>query len=265
MEYGAMNFPVKPVIEEIESISKLGFDYLELAMDPPEAHHTDIRQHQGEIIAALRKHQMGLVCHLPTFVYTADLSDRIREASVDEVVASLEVAAELHPQKVVLHPGYISGLGIHVMKKSIAYAMQSLEQIMDRADYLGMRVCIENMFPKYPGWIKADDFNQILDRFPSIMLTLDIGHAHIGSKNERRALQFMDAFPDRIQHIHVSDNFGKEDSHLPIGAGNIRYKEMVKGLKKICYNGTITVEVFSSDREFLRLSKERISQLFERA
>jgi sugar phosphate isomerase/epimerase len=97
------------------------------------------------------------------------------------------------------------------------------------------------------------------------MLTLDIGHAHIGSKNERRALQFMDAYPDRIQHIHVSDNFGKEDSHLPIGAGNIRYKEMVKGLKKIGYNGTITVEVFSSDREFLRFSKERVSQLFERA
>lgn len=262
MEYGAMNFPVKPVIDEIERISKLGFDYLELAMDPPEAHHVAIRKHQGEIMTALKKHQMGLVCHLPTFVYTADLSDRIRQASVDEVTASLEVAAELHPQKVVLHPGYINGLGTYVMKMSIDYAMQSLDQIMETADRLGMPVCIENMFPKYPGWIEADDFNRILERFPSIMLTLDIAHAHIGSKNGKRALRFMTLYPDRIHHVHVSDNFGKEDSHLPIGAGNIPYREIIKGLKKIGYNRTITVEVFSPDLEYIRLSKEKISQFF---
>ncbi len=262
MEYGAMNFPVKPVIEEIDRIAALGFNYLELAMDPPKAHHTDIRQHQREIMTALKKHKMGLVCHLPTFVYTADLSDRIRQASVDEVTASLEAAAELHPQKVVLHPGYIGGLGTYVMEMSIDYAMQSLDQIMGTADRLGIPICIENMFPKYPGWIEADNFNRILEKFPSIMLTLDIAHAHIGSKSEKRALRFMTVYPDRIHHVHVSDNFGKEDSHLPIGAGNIRYREMIKGLKKIGYNRTITVEVFSPDPEYLRLSKEKISQLF---
>jgi len=35
MKYGAMNFPVKPVLEEIQKISDLGFDYVELALDPP--------------------------------------------------------------------------------------------------------------------------------------------------------------------------------------------------------------------------------------
>ena len=31
MKYGAMNFPVKPVPQEIERIAGLGFDYVELA------------------------------------------------------------------------------------------------------------------------------------------------------------------------------------------------------------------------------------------
>lgn len=35
MQFGAMNFPVIPVLEEIDTIARLGFDYLELAMDPP--------------------------------------------------------------------------------------------------------------------------------------------------------------------------------------------------------------------------------------
>ena len=34
MLYGAMNFPIKPILDEIEDIAALGFDYLEMAMDP---------------------------------------------------------------------------------------------------------------------------------------------------------------------------------------------------------------------------------------
>jgi len=45
MKYGAMNFPVKPVLEEIQRISDLGFDYVELALDPPCAHWEIIRGH----------------------------------------------------------------------------------------------------------------------------------------------------------------------------------------------------------------------------
>ncbi len=264
MKYGAMNFPVKPVVEEIAGIAELGFDYLELAMDPPEADHAAIRQHRTEIVSALKERGLGLVCHLPTFVYTADLSYRIRQASIDEVVSSLEAAADLGALKVVLHPGYIGGLGAHVMDRSMGYAMDSLAVFSDVAARLGLVVCIENMFPKYPGWIEADDFLPVMDRFPSLMLTLDVGHAHIGSRRERRFLKFIDAFPDRIGHIHVSDNFGKEDSHLPIGAGSIRFKKVVKGLKKIGYDRSVTIEVFSSNRAFLRYGRESMSQWFER-
>lgn len=36
MQFGAMNYPIRPVLEEIEVIGTLGFDYRELAMDAPE-------------------------------------------------------------------------------------------------------------------------------------------------------------------------------------------------------------------------------------
>ena len=35
MKYGAMNFPVKPILNEIGEIGDMGFDYVELTMDPP--------------------------------------------------------------------------------------------------------------------------------------------------------------------------------------------------------------------------------------
>ena len=37
VRYGAVNFPIRPVTGGIEEIGKLGFDYIEMAMDAPEA------------------------------------------------------------------------------------------------------------------------------------------------------------------------------------------------------------------------------------
>jgi sugar phosphate isomerase/epimerase len=137
MQYGAMNFPIKPVDQELEDIAALGFDYLELTMDPPQAHYTTIRQQMNSILSALNSHAMNVICHLTTFVSTADLQ---------EMFNSLEVAAELGSLKVVLHPGHIGGLGVYVKETALAYANESLASIINRAQDLGLCVCLENMF-----------------------------------------------------------------------------------------------------------------------
>ena len=64
MLYGAMNFPIRPVLEEIHAIGSLGLDYLELAMDNPEAHYIVLRQQRDAIQQALDHYGMSLICHL---------------------------------------------------------------------------------------------------------------------------------------------------------------------------------------------------------
>jgi sugar phosphate isomerase/epimerase len=261
MLYGAMNFPVKPVIEELEEISRLGFDYLELAMDPPQAHCGIIRQEREDILRALDRCNMKIICHLPTFVFTADLTDSLREASLNEVIASLDVASDLRPLKVVLHPSYFMGLSIFVMEKARQYAMTSLEAILEKAGELGLCICIENMFPKTNSLSDPEDFSKILERFPTLKLTLDTGHAHIDGKGRNRALDFIEMFPDRIGHIHANDNFGREDIHLPIGAGTIDFRTIARALREIKYNETVTLEVFSLDRDYLKISRDKLASI----
>ena len=147
MQYGAMNFPIKPVSQELEDIAALGFDYLELTLDPPRAHYTIIRQQMNSIVSALNSHAMNVICHLPTFVSTADLTDSIREASLQEMFNSLEVAAELGSLKVVLHPGHIGGLGAYVKETALAYANESLAAIINRAQDLGFVFASKTCFP----------------------------------------------------------------------------------------------------------------------
>lgn len=262
MLYGAMNFPVRPVLRELETISGLGFDYLELAMDPPKAHYETVRQQKDELLRALDRSKMGLVCHLPTFVSTADLTESLRETSLNEVIESLELAAELDPLKVVLHPSFIGGLGVFVMDQAREYAFKSLDAIVERADQLGLMLCIENMFPRSNSLVNPEDFIKIFERFPTLKLTLDTGHGHMGSRGGKRLFDFIDRFHDRIGHIHANDNFGKEDNHLPIGTGTVDFPKVIKALKKVAYDATITLEVFSRDRDYLKISKEKLKAMF---
>jgi len=262
MLYGAMNFPVKPILEELEAISGLGFDYLELTMDPPQAHFSTIRQQKKRLLKALDRQQMKLVCHLPSFIYTADLTHGLRKASLNEVIKSLEVAAELGCLKAVLHPSYIMGLGIFVMDQAREYALESLEAIMEKADQLDLLICLENLFPKAHSLVEPEDFTDIFVKFPNLKMTLDTGHAHIEDTEGKRAVKFIERFPDRIDHIHVSDNLGEADNHLPVGAGTVNFNEIVKALKGIGYDNTITLEVFSKDRDYLKMSRNKVAAMF---
>jgi sugar phosphate isomerase/epimerase len=265
MQYGAMNFPIKSVADELEDIAAQGFDYLELAMDPPQAHYTIIRQQMNSILKALSSHSMSVICHLPTFVSTADLTASIREASLQEMFNSMEVAAELGAQKVVLHPGHISGLGLYVKESAMALANESLASIIGRSQQLGLCICLENMFPKCRAFFEPADFEDILQRFPDLMLTLDTGHANIGSRGSRRTLDFIEKFGPRIGHLHISDNLGERDDHIPVGAGKIDFLKIIKALKQCGYDDTATLEIFSDDRRELKKSRDRFDEMFAEA
>ena len=56
---------------------------------------------------------------------------------------------------------------------------------------------------------------------------------------------------DRLAHVHMSDNDGKGDDHLPFGAakrGTLNLKKELRALRSFNYNGTITLEIFGHRR-----------------
>lgn len=262
MQYGAMNFPVMPVVAEIETIARLGFDYLELAMDPPMAHHSVLTANRQAIARALADTGLGLVCHLPTFVSTADLTESLRRASVDEMHRSLEVADSLGADKVVLHPSMVGGMGAFVPATAKGYAFDFFAGMVAAAMELQTTICLENMFPRNGIGVTPDELGEIFAAFPSLRLTLDTGHANIDSDRNSRLLQLVERFGDRLGHLHFSDNRGKRDDHLAVGRGTVNFKELVRRLRKTGYDDTLTLEVFEQDRRLLVDSRRTIEAMF---
>jgi sugar phosphate isomerase/epimerase len=262
MKYGAMNFPIKPLLKEVEEIGEMGFDYVELTMDPPEATPQKLLSQKKAILDLLRRYGLGIIGHLPTFVWPTDLYESLRKASLQENFDALDAGAELGIEKMVLHPGFITGLGKLIVDKAKRYGMESMGAIMRKANTLSITLCVENMFPLAHFFSQAHEFQEMFEAFPEARLTLDIGHANIGG-GKNRSLEFIQRYGYRLGHVHAGDNFGKEDNHLPIGAGIIDFERILKELKEAHYDDTITLEVFSRDKEYLRISKEKIKRMWE--
>jgi sugar phosphate isomerase/epimerase len=261
MKCGAMNLPTKPFTEELEVLGRLGFDYIELTMDAPECTPEKILKNKDAIKELLQSYNLGLIAHLPTFISIADLYESIRKASIEENIKALEAGVALGVKKFVLHPGTIHGLGKQVKAQAHKYADKSLMAILSRARELQVSICIENMFPQTHGPTEAADFENIFLKYHDLKLTLDIAHAHIGTSRNRSS-QFIERYPDKLSHVHVSDNYGKEDNHLPIGAGMIYFGRIFKELKMIGYDETMTIEVFSRDRDYLKISRDKVAQMW---
>lgn len=68
-----------------------------------------------------------------------------------------------------------------------------------------------------------------------IGMTFDVGHLNIARKSgldEEALAKETAAIAKHVKHVHLTDNFGYSDSHLPPGMGNVPIKEMLEELEK---------------------------------
>lgn len=261
MRFGAMNFPIRPVLDEIHAIGSMGFDYLELAMDAPEGHFTVLAKQRDAILLALAHYGMTLICHLPTFIHTADLTPGIRRASREELLNSLDMAYDLGAEKIVLHPSYVGGLGRHMPELARRYALENLDAVAALAEERGGRVCLENLFARLTPLSAPDDFAAMFNRWPRFAMTLDVGHAFIDGNGMDRIFELIHRFTERIQHIHISDNYGRHDDHLAVGEGRIDFRKLIGAIRQIGYDETMTLEIFTPDPKDLVSSRSKLQAM----
>ena len=102
----------------------------------------------------------------------------------------------------------------------------------------GIVLCLENTEET------IDVLKSVFMEVPELRFCLDIGHANLSSNDP---LAFLDAFNERLDHIHVSDNKGgdteRDDLHLPPGEGTIDFQRIFNGLKRQGYGKTVTLEI----------------------
>ena len=96
----------------------------------------------------------------------------------------------------------------------------------------------------------------LLDAAPNVRFHLDVGHANIRPQGQPPRLPaLLGAFGDRIAHVHVHDNKGRYDEHLPLGVGSVDWPDAARRLRATGYDATVTMEVFADERAYTDASR----------
>lgn len=206
MQYGIMNSPLLDLKQEIERVGQSNFDYIEITLDPPGAHYQDVIPNTPKLWRILQEQDLPVVCQMPTFVSTGDLSPHIREGSLMEVAGGMQAAAALGARKIVLHPPFFSGMGRYARDLSIELMLESLDFLVAKGCEHGLEVCLENLDGREDELgSNPASMAELLERYPEAYMTFDVAHAFVQGGNAA-ITRFMELCHERIRHVHISDN-----------------------------------------------------------
>lgn len=255
MRIGAMNHPGRDLLKEIEWIGEMGFDFVDLTLEPPlaEARRLDLRA----VRSALENSGLSVVGHTAYYLPLCSPFESLRQAAVQELKFCIEAFAQLGVRWMNLHPDRNAPL--HDRKFIIDRNLQSLRELLPIAQQYNIGLMIENLPGSYN---TARQVSELLDPVPELGLHLDIGHANLlvelNSTDELLA-----AYGKRLRHVHLHDNKGgNADLHLPLGSGTLETDHYIRSLQAVGYDDTITLEVFTPDRRHLQYSLEVLRQLW---
>lgn len=250
-----MNHPMADLVAQLRSIREQGFDFVDLTLEPTtEPESLDA----GAVRAALREHALPAVGHTFWALPIASPVERLREAALRTVEECIAFFAEVGVTKVNVHPDdRVPMRGPHWIVERNAAALARLDAF---ARPRGVTVMAENT----PGlFSRPASMRALLEAVPRVGFHLDVGHAHLHA-DQNTTPDLLDALAPRLLHVHVSDNRGgRDDLHLPLGAGTIDWRHVIGCLKRAGYDGTITLEVFTRDQEYLQISRRKLRQWWD--
>lgn len=257
MRIGAMNHPAQPPVDEIRWMAASGLQFVDLTLEPPGAAHwaTDLAAIRRELDA----HGLGAVGHTAYYLPIGHPFEEVRQAATRVLAACLEAFAAVGVRWMNVHPD--AHAPMHDRAFVVAQNVKSLGTLVEAGRALGVGVMVENV---PAGFNSPEQLADLLDALPELGLHLDVGHANLRVAHNTTE-PILERFGARLRHVHLHDNNGEADLHLPLGAGRIDVRRMVRAIRGCGYDDTITLEVFSSDRRHLEYSRDVLRALWNEA
>lgn len=159
-----------------------------------------------------------------------NLADPNDAAYLDVYEKTFAYAAKINAAFVVVHSNEAWRFaGEKTAVQELVYGR--IEKLLKCAKEYGVTVALENVGLRTTGSLLFDyeEYLSLLKRFPEAAALLDTGHAHVNGWQLEDVLRDLNK---RLIAVHIHDNDGSADSHLPVGSGNINWDGYFKALKK---------------------------------
>jgi sugar phosphate isomerase/epimerase len=217
--------------------------------------HTLNQRRVKKLKEVAEANNLDFVVHAPwAGINIAVLSPVLRRAILKRLEKSIVYAGQLGCRLWLFHPGSKTALSHIYPGKDWQQNLDSVRFLLRVARREGVEVAIENVPEPFPFLLKdVGDFHRFYEELnDDIGIVLDVAHAHLNSQIQ----DFMMQFPEKIVHMHVSDNDGVSDLHLGIGYGCIDWESVAEIVKGAKYSNLIVLESTDHVSESLQALRE---------
>lgn len=260
-KFGMLTNPLLNTLKEIDAIAKFGFDFVEIGLEEPGGDPGVLLDEKKKILKLIEEKKLFIIAHTPWWIELGTEYENVRKEWVELSKERIDVANQLKIKTINFH-SHSRGLvykNDKYRKRILDNYVESLRELVSYAKQRNMQIIFENAASKGE-IVEVKYLKYIIDRVPGLKFHLDVGHAFING-GMKSVKDFIMTFRDKLEHIHMHDNHGIFDEHAPIGKGKIDYASVVRMLKGIGYDKTITFEVFTSKEDAVK-SREKIKKLW---
>lgn len=169
----------------------------------------------------------------------------------------VEFCSVIGAHALILHP---SSLGLEGASPHPDFP--GIMRLAAQARELGVQLVLENT----PNTMWALDLalDEIGDdpEKTNLGICIDVGHAYISQDAGREPIRnYIERYRGQLVHLHLHDNFGDSDDHLPLREGSIDWQNLADTLIAIGYRGPAVLELqrqgdllaaFTDARDYLR-------------
>lgn len=239
-----------------------GFDAFEWF---PDKHESGVGWYEEDIDMETRsyiketaiKHNIRLSVHLPLLVNPLD--SETHKIILDNLRFAMDIGAHL--------------INIHLIKdRGLGDYVKAIMPLIRRTDEVGLKLAIENT-----PLINPEDFNKMFAiiqdlkgiKTEHVGICLDVGHANLCDSTRNDYLKFIDqiAMEVTIIHVHLHENYGDQDSHLPLFTGPAQENdEGIRGLIRLLkgrnFSGTMILEQWPQPPQLLNQARDKLYQLY---
>jgi sugar phosphate isomerase/epimerase len=240
------------IFDVLEPLRDAGFRQIEVCSFPAhlDYHNQDDVRRAGDRLRELQIHPVSFHAPFADHIDITALDEGEREAAIAELIRACDAAAQMGCDHIVLHPGpeREGRPPDEEFLQRMHHAAAALNRVAGHCCRLGIGLLLENMLGHLMfGHVR--DMMYLLGEINTceVGTCLDTGHAHLAQEMGL----VIQKLSGHLKMVHVNDNNGHRDDHLPPGDGSIDWRWVLNELRRNDFQGVLVLELAGNEHELV--------------
>jgi sugar phosphate isomerase/epimerase len=240
-----------PMVVREEINPEISFNHLDL----DRFREADFRETAGRLTDA----GLSVTFHAPFMdLRPGAIDPEIRRVTVDRLRQVFELIPWFRPRSIVCHPSFDERYYVSSEKQWLESSLKTWSGLIECLQGTDTFLAMENVYERGPHQLRP--LFDALDPY-RVRFCFDTGHANAFGSAPHGV--WMESLGDRLGEIHIHDNHGTIDEHLPVGEGTFPFRALLATVRERQLNPIFTIETHSDKNLWRMIENIRAMKLHE--